>query len=131
MERRSPSAGFTLVEVLVAIILSATTVIGIIALYRIQTSASGFSRRATEASVIAEDHLERLRTLPPVGPTGPIVELVDERGVVTAGGFFTRSWTITPGVIAASQLGYVNISVTVTWTDDVARSITVLGRRNQ
>lgn len=122
---RAGQAGFTLVEVLVSIVLSATAVIGIIALYRVQTSASGFSRRATEGAVVAEDQLERMRTMPAVATlVGP--ELVDERGKVVVGGFFSRTWQITP----QPAFGYADLRVTVTWTDDVPRTITVIGRRS-
>jgi Tfp pilus assembly protein PilV len=120
----SSQDGFTLVEVLVSIMLSAIAVIGIIALYRVQTAASGFSRRATEATVIAEDQLERLRTIPAVATVVTPTD-VDEQGFPIVGGFFRRSHSVTPNV----ALGYADITVTVEWTEDSVRSVVVRGKR--
>ena len=128
MGRNRQQAGFTLVEVLVSIVLSAIAVIGIIALYRVQTAASAFSRRATEATIIAEDQLERLRTQPaPVIAQAQAFENVNEQGKVIATGFFRRAWTNTP--VAATN--YVDIVVTVEWTEDNTRQVVVRGRRNK
>ena len=108
--------------------LSAIAVIGIIALYRVQTAASAFSRRATEATIIAEDQLERLRTQPaPVVAQAQAFETVNEQGKPIVGGFFRRAWTNTP--IAATN--YVDIVVTVEWTEDNTRQVVVRGRRNK
>jgi type II secretion system protein I len=128
VERNRQQAGFTLVEVLVSIVLSAIAVIGIIALYRVQTAASSFSRRATEATVIAEDQLERLRTQPaPAIPQAQAFENVNEQGKVIAGGFFRRAWTNTPII----NTNYVDIVVTVEWTEDNTRQVIVRGRRSK
>ena len=108
--------------------LSAIAVIGIIALYRVQTAASAFSRRATEATIIAEDQLERLRTQPaPVVAQVQGFENVNEQGQVVGTGFFRRSWSNTP-VVATN---YVDIVVTVEWTEDNTRQVIVRGRRNK
>jgi prepilin-type N-terminal cleavage/methylation domain-containing protein len=126
--RNRQQAGFTLVEVLVSIVLSAIAVIGIIALYRVQTAASAFSRRATEATVIAEDQLERLRTqAAPLITTAQPFENVNEQGKVVAGGFFRRAWSATPVPLTT----YVDLVVTVEWTEDSTRQVIVRGRRNQ
>ena len=125
MSKRSirGQAGFTMMEVLVSIMLCSISVIGIVALFRIQSSASGVSRRMTEASVLAEDQIERLRTQPtPLIPnTQPGL---DETGKAVAGGPFTRTWTV------AVNGSFVDMVVTVSWDEDGPRNVVLKGRRN-
>ena len=59
---RRQQAGFTMIEVMIAMLLTALAVIGVLGLYRIESRASSFSRRETEAAVLAQDKLEELRT---------------------------------------------------------------------
>ncbi len=121
---RGPEHGFTMIEVMVAILLTALTVIGVLGLYRIESRASSFSRRETEAAVLAQDKLEELRT----APTTALTSGSDPSGVpwdyVTNSQIFTRSWTITETAEA------YEITVTVSWSDDgVSRSVEVVGKR--
>lgn len=126
--RKRQQGGFTLVEVLVSLILSMIAMVGVIALYRTQTNASSFSRRNTEATMLAEDQLERLRTQNTVG-SGSTSGL-DESGKVAAGGIFTRSFNVATGAGAGSS--YDEITVTVQWQEDgAAKSLVVIGRRNR
>lgn len=118
--------GFTLVEVLVSLVIMAVAVMGIMGLYKSQTGASAFSRHTTEAAVLAEDKIEKLRTLgTAAAQAGSDATAVDPQGV--AGGIFTRSWS---EVLQTAD--YADITVTVTWTDDgVPHSMTMYGRRNR
>jgi len=118
---RSRQAAFTMIEVMVAVLLTAIATTGIVGLYVVNTRASGFSRHTSEAAVLAQDQMERLRTN---GVTiGGSTLGVDESG--KPGGIFDVAYTITPTV------NYSDISVTVTWTEDGAnRTVTVLGRRS-
>jgi|JI10StandDraft_1071094.scaffolds.fasta_scaffold69425_2 prepilin-type N-terminal cleavage/methylation domain-containing protein len=123
-KRPSPQRGFTLMEVLISLVLGAIAMIGVIALYRASTNASSFSRRGTEAAVLAQDKLERLRTETAV--TGSDPTLIDELGKSAVAGPFTRSWTVTP-----ATPDYVDISVNVSWPDEgTTRNFTVRGRRS-
>jgi prepilin-type N-terminal cleavage/methylation domain-containing protein len=124
--RRRKEAGFTMLEVLIAIMLSSIAMLGVVALFRVQTAASSFSRRNTEAAVLATDQLERLRTVALTGSaiTGSQTNLT-ETGKVVTGGVFTRSWTVAPAT------DYYDITVTVAWVDNGNKSVVVRGRRNQ
>ncbi|HEU0034741.1 MAG TPA: prepilin-type N-terminal cleavage/methylation domain-containing protein [Kofleriaceae bacterium] len=124
--RRPPEAGFTMIEVLVAIVLCSIAVVGISALARVQSNAAGFSRRSTEASILAEDQFERLRLTasPTIASTGSQTGL-DENGVVSNKGVFTRSWTVTPNGT------YADVAVTVSWDDGVTRKVVLRGRRTR
>jgi prepilin-type N-terminal cleavage/methylation domain-containing protein len=124
--RARGQAGFTMVEVMVALIITAIAVMGLIGLFKSQSSAGAFSRHTTEAAVLAENQIETLRTMgtmPTTTTTGTLTT-VDPQGV--AGGIFTVNWTETP--IAAT---YAELLITVTWTDDgVSHTLTMQGRRD-
>jgi Tfp pilus assembly protein PilV len=109
--KRRVQAGFTMVEVMIAVMLTAIAVIGIVGLYRVQTRSSGYARLATEASVLAADKLETLRTV--ITPVSGTEAGVDARGKVGVGGPYTRTWTVTQPV--TSQW---NLEVEVAWDDD-------------
>lgn len=128
MRRRKPGQrGFTLMEVLVSLVLGAIAMIGVIALYRASTNASSFSRRSTEASVLAQDKLERLRTeIPIVGASQVEAGKLDETGKVVVGAPFTRTWDVATG--GGGQ--YFDITVTVEWDDEgTTKRVIVRGRR--
>lgn len=124
--RRSQQAGFTLIEVMVSILLAAITTTGVIGLYSAVTRSSSYSRHATEAAILAEDQMEKLRTtvMPTVVTTASDTGTIDERGIVTANGIYTRSWTITPTTTDAT------VVVTVSWNEDgITRSVVLRSKR--
>ena len=118
--------GFTLIEVMVSILLASLLVIGAVALFRIETRAASFSRRETEAVILAQDKLEELRTIaqPTAAGTGADAGTINEMGVVVTGGMYTRTWEI-----QVSNDVY-DIAVTVAWDDGgEPREVIVRGRR--
>ena len=125
-------AGFTLIEVMVSIIITAIVVMGLIGLFKSQSSASAFSRHNTEAAVLAEHQIEWLRTqgtaLTSSGTglgSNASGTNYDAEGVSGAG-IFGISWNES----YVSAAGYAEIWVTVSWSDDgVSHSLTVQGRR--
>lgn len=108
---RGRQRGFTLVEVLISILLCVVAVVGIMGLYRVQTKSSSFSRHTTEATTLAEDRLEQLRTMQGSAATGSDLG-IDDQG--NAGGIYNRYWTIVP------QLPFVvgTVRVDVTWNEE-------------
>ncbi|HEY5924911.1 MAG TPA: prepilin-type N-terminal cleavage/methylation domain-containing protein [Kofleriaceae bacterium] len=119
-----PQGGFTIIEVMVAILLTALTVIGVLGLFRIETRASAFSRRETEAAVLAQDKLEELRTqLAPSADSSGNDTPTDQ---LSGTSFFARAWTIA----VSGDPDVYNIQVDVTWDEDGAtRTVTVRGQR--
>ena len=115
-----------MIEVMVTFLLTAVATAGLLRMYSIQTRASVFSRHAVEASELAQDQLERLRTtVAPATVTAGRQEHLDERGKVSTGGTFSRTWTVTP------TTDYCDVVVTVTWSDDgVPRQVVMRGRRS-
>jgi hypothetical protein len=113
-----------MIEVMIALVLTALAIMGIIALYITETKASGFSRHTTEAAVLAQDKIEKLRTGGPAVNIAATTEAgINERGVVA--GIYTRIYQETLGAL------YADIAVTVNWSDDgIPHSITMRARRN-
>lgn len=116
----SRERGFTMIEVMIAILLTVIAVIGMMALFRVETRASAVSRRTTEAAVLAQDKIEELRTL--AAPTSGADSAIDARG--QPGGMFSRTWTV----------NFVNnnyvMNVVVSWSDDgVSRTVEMNGQR--
>ena len=111
MVKRSNEAGFTMIEVMVAMLITAIALIGILALFMTQTKASGFSRHSTEATALCQDKLEQLRTMTAasIGTTGSQTN-IDSNG--SNGGVYSRSWTWT------NYTSYVDLLCTASWTED-------------
>ena len=113
-----------MIEVMIALLLTAIAIVGIMSLYMSQTRASAYSRHTTEATVLAQDGLERLRSQGV--PALPTITAVNEQGVLVAGGLYTRTSTV-------SALGaYYDLKVTVAWDENgVPRNITLNTRRSK
>lgn len=119
--KRGSQAGFTMIELMIAVLLTTIAMSGIIALFLSQNRASGVSRHTSEASALAQDKLEKLRTMS-TATAGS--DTVDPQGNAGSANLYTRTWTVTAGT------GYSDLSVTVTWQEtNGSRTITVYGRR--
>lgn len=111
-----------MIEVMVALLLTAVAVMGILGVYLAEVRASSYTRHATEAAILAQDKLEQLRTQVAATSSGSDVN-INERGA--SPGLYTRSWTVT----LAS--GCADIVVAMTWSEDgVAKQFVLRGRRN-
>jgi type IV pilus assembly protein PilV len=120
MNQKRTERGFTMVEVMIAILLTAIAVIGILALFMTETRASSYSRHSTEATSLAADKLEKLRTMST--PTAGTQTALDPQGA--AGGVFSRTWTVTPNT------SYTDLFVSVTWSENgVTKTISMNARR--
>jgi prepilin-type N-terminal cleavage/methylation domain-containing protein len=127
IRQRRRSVGFTMIEVMVALLLTAIAASGIIGLFMVQTRSAGYSRHATEATILAQDEMERLRAINAGAGTGTASNL-NEFG--QAGGIFTRSWTITNAAAGTHQ----DVSVSVSWNEDgnaTPRTVTLVSRKSQ
>ncbi len=116
-----------MIEVMIAVLLTAIATSGIIGLYVATTRSSGFSRHVTEATILAQDSMEKLRTGPLVIGSSPVETGLDENGVAVAGGLFSRQ-TVT----ADTTVDWAEMTVTVGWTEDgVTRTVVLRSRRNK
>lgn len=120
-DRSSEQGGFTIIEVLIALVVLLVGMAGILMLQLTSTEATSFSRHATEASVLAEDKMEVLRTSP-VFQLADDGDRVDALGVPDpAEGFYTREWTIVPG-------DPTTIEVRVVWKEKEFEEYSILMR---
>ena len=104
--------GFSLIEVLIALLVLMVGMAGILSLQLTSMKATSFSRHATEASSLVEDKVEDMRTVALTSARfASGTDQVDARGVADANGIYTRTWTITPGTETTV------VSVSVTWTE--------------
>ena len=118
-----------MIEVMISIVITAIAVMGIIGLYKVETRAQGVSRHTTEAAVLAEDKIEKLRTQGAAVTISPAVveNTLDAQGRTCAGCPFTRTYSED-----ATPLTYANITVRIDWVDDgAAHAITMNARRNK
>ena len=131
---RSSQSGFTLIEVMVSILITAVVVMGLIGLFKSQSSAGAYSRHNTEAAVLAEHQIEWLRTQG-VAANGSGSGLgsnstgsnYDSEGV-SGNGIFNIFWQET---LVTGTSAYGEIKVTVSWTDDgVSHSLVMQARRD-
>ncbi len=119
---RQHERGFTMIEVMVAMLLTAIAIIGILALFMSQTKASGFSRHATEATSLCEDKLEQLRTQASGAGSGTD-STIDATGITTSG-LYKREWW------ESVSSNYADMICKVSWTENgVSESTTLRGRR--
>ena len=101
--------GFTLIEVMIAILLTVIAIIGILAMYMSGSRSASYTRHTTEAATLANDKLEELRTT--TTPAAGTQTTID--GLGRAGGIFERHWTVT--TVGTS---YQDITVYVGWDED-------------
>jgi type IV pilus assembly protein PilV len=107
---RRGQGGFTIIELMIALTILLIGITGILSMQLTALKATSYSRHATEASVLAEDLMEELRTL----PLASVVdgnEPVDAQGNYDADGVFTRAWTVVWNGDLAT------ITVTVSWNE--------------
>ena len=117
-KRRGQQGGFTVVEVLIALLVLLIGMAGMLSLQLTALKATGFSRHATEATVLAEDRLEYLRTAPVASLTSGS-DQVDAAGVLVDTGLYTRTWTVTPGTDTTT------VTVEVAWQEQGADDFTI------
>ena len=121
--KRGSQAGFTMIELMIAVLLTAIAMSGIIALFLSQNRASGVSRHTSEASALAQDKLEKLRTMS-TATAGS--DTVDAQGNAGSANLYTRTWTVSAG----SGSGYSDVYVKVQWEETGgSRKVEVYGRR--
>ncbi|MCX8117003.1 MAG: prepilin-type N-terminal cleavage/methylation domain-containing protein [Desulfobacterota bacterium] len=116
------SEGFSLIEVLVALVILAISLLALAGLMNITTKNNAFGGSMTEAATLAQDRMESLR----VTPWDNIVsgsDVVQIRGVD-----YNRSWRVVlgPNSPAPPFDNEKRITVTVNWNDGIDRSINFL-----
>jgi prepilin-type N-terminal cleavage/methylation domain-containing protein len=112
-------AGFSLIEVLVAIGILSVAILGLAVGAITITRANKMSQFHTVATNLAQDKLEQLRAGPFAG-VAACTTSCDAVPPAYQGVTYTRTWTVAPNTATFKQ-----INVTVQWTDYILHSLTV------
>ena len=120
MRRLAKSNGFSLIEVLIALVILSISLLALAGLMVQSTKTSSWGSHLTEAATLAQDRLERFRA---VRPQTDIPEGVNNDKVTGASGIeYTRTWTVATNGTSTAR----TITITITWLDSVPHSITIM-----
>lgn len=103
---RVAESGFTVIEIMIALTVLLIGIAGILSLQMSGLRASGYSRHAAEAAVVAEDKMEILLLAPATSVVSG-TDTVNELGIPDADGRYIRTWTVT----AVSSIATVEVEV--------------------
>lgn len=130
-------AGFTILDVLMAILIMTVAVAGLSAMQLISLTASARAWEIAVATQLCQNKVEQLQAITPPLPAGPAAgEALDARGCVQTGDTrafcttrapgvtFTRTWTLDP--LAANKF-----AVNVAWkgADGRPHNVVLYGER--
>jgi prepilin-type N-terminal cleavage/methylation domain-containing protein len=110
------SAGFTLIEILVALVIFSISVLAFAGLTVTATRTGSYGGRMTEAVTFAQDKFEELKT----NSWDEIVSGVDQKTGPT-GINYTRNWK----VLEKETRDLKTVSLTIDWNDRVDHSISL------
>jgi prepilin-type N-terminal cleavage/methylation domain-containing protein len=117
--QRARARGMTLIEVMVALLVTTIALLGALATVGITVRGASFSRNATEASVLAQSKLESLVSTLTGTSGGALPTVVAEAGLLDAngnagtGGVYTRTTTWSQTTLSRT------CTVTVSWPDPI------------
>jgi type IV pilus assembly protein PilV len=106
------SKGFSLIEVLIALVILSISLLALAGLMVQTTQNNSFGNHMTEAATFGQDQLERLRAR-------PFNSMIGGADVVTGstGQVYNRSWVVTPNSTTAET------TITINWNDPISHSI--------
>ena len=113
------SDGFSLIEVLIAIIILSISLLALASLMATTTRNTSFGGHLTEAATFAQDQLERLRTFSWGDPN--LSNGAHNNTITGSSGIpYDRNWTVvTNGNIKT-------VTITLNWTDQIAHSFSII-----
>jgi type IV pilus assembly protein PilV len=115
--------GFSLIEVLIALVILAVSLLGVAGLMATITRNNSYGGHLTEAATLAQDKLEQLRATPS-GMINLNIAITDNP-VGSTGVTYTRSWVAVPNTPPPGNT-LNTITITVSWTDTIPRSFSMV-----
>ena len=112
------SKGFTLIEVLIALVILSVAFLALAGLMVQTTKNNSFGGRITEAATFAQEKLEEFRAIgwEKIIPNTSGIDYPDgATGIV-----YTRNWRVTPN---PANGNLKEITVTINWADQTKHSI--------
>jgi len=113
LNRFKHSNGFTLIEMLVALVILSIALLSLAGLMVTTTRNNSAGGHMTEAATIAQDALERLR-LSPLNLINPNI-MISDTCIGSTGIKYSRNWT----AFQNANDNFDQITITVTWTDPI------------
>jgi len=116
------SKGFSLVEMLIALVILAISLLALAGLMATTTRNNSFGGHMTEAATFAQDKLEELKALPWANIVGGTDTKSGSTGVT-----YARTWnvsTLLNPVPPPNDL-LKAVTITINWNDGISRSINI------
>jgi prepilin-type N-terminal cleavage/methylation domain-containing protein len=118
---RNASRGFSLVELMVAITFFGVLMLGFLTVFPLGFRTVQKGEKLTIATSLAQDEIERLKTLPVNDPDLVAGTHVDSTNPIN--GVYTRTWTVTDDAPIA---GMTTISMAIAYSDNgIPRTIQI------
>jgi len=106
------SKGFSLIEVLIAIVILSVSLLALAGLMVQTTQNNSFGNHMTEASIVAQDVFEKLRARPYNSMLAGVDSITGSTGQV-----YNRTWNI----LKVST--FAEAAITINWTDPTSHTI--------
>ena len=124
MSRSMKPKGFSLIEVLVALVILSVALLALAGLMVTTTRVNSFGGHLTEAVTFAQQRLEELRVASyntvvssSVNPGDPVIQTG-----VSSGINYTMNWVVTPNADDSLR----RVTMRVTWNDGVTHSFSIV-----
>lgn len=114
--------GFSLIEMLIALVILAISLLALAGLMGTTTRNNSFGGHMTEAATFAQDKLEELKAIPWTNIVGGADTKPGSTGIT-----YTRTWnvsTLLNPVPPPNDL-LKAVTITVNWNDGISRSINI------
>ena len=115
------SKGFTLIEVMVALVILAISLLALAGLMVTTTKNNSFGGHMTEAATFAQDKLEQLRAAPWTGivsGSDPVPVTTAIPGAPGTGISYARNWIVADNPNGTQRW----VTITMNWTDPTRKT---------